>query len=217
MSWRPVAAVLLLALARSLPAADIEVLALFGERAMLRVDGVKHLLRVGESTPEGIRLLATDTAGALLRIDGREQRVPLGARARAVGGAGAAAAGGAEVVVWRDTHGMFRTVGSINGMPVDLLVDTGATFVTLSAVQARRLGIDFRVEGERGRVMTASRPELAYRVRLDRVRLGGIELRNVSAVVLDGPNPPLTLLGMSFLRRLQMENDGERLVLRRRY
>jgi aspartyl protease family protein len=207
--------ILALALLQSLAcrvyAADVEVLALFGERAMLRIDGEKHLLRKGQSTPGGIRLLGVSTEGASVEIDGDNRFYPLGVRVRAHH----RAPDTEEVQIWRDPSGMFRTAGSINGLPVRFLVDTGASSVAMNSAQARRLGIDFRVIGEPAAVMTASRLERVYRVRLDTVKVGTITLRNVEAVVLDGAQPDDPLLGMSFLGRLQMANDGRRLTLSR--
>ncbi|WP_297527988.1 retropepsin-like aspartic protease family protein [Thiohalobacter sp.] len=197
-------------------AADIEVLALFGQQAIVRVDGVQHRLRIGQRTPDGLELVAVEDGAARFRHEGRELRVRLGARARELGEAARADAG-AQVVIWRDRGGMFRTIGSINGFPVKFLVDTGASMIAMNGDQARRLGIDFRVEGEPVRVMTASRAEPAWRIRLDRVRVGSIELNNVEAVVLEGPNPRELLLGMSFLGRLRLANEGDHLVLRKRY
>jgi aspartyl protease family protein len=207
--------ILALALLHSLTcrvyAADVEVLALFGERAMLRIDGEKHMLMKGQSTPGGIRLLDVSTEGASIEIDGDDRYYPLGVRVRAHH----RAPDTEEVQIWRDPSGMFRTVGSINGLPVKFLVDTGASSVAMNSAQARRLGIDFRVIGEPAAVMTASRLERVYRVRLDTVKVGAITLRNVEAVVLDGAQPDSPLLGMSFLGRLQMANDGRRLTLSR--
>ena len=194
-------------------AADIEVLALFRDQAVLKVDGVRYKLSPGERTPEGVRLVGTDDSGALLDVDGQERRIALGSRIRSSYQQSARE----EVQIFRDGDGMFTTVGSINGLPVDFLVDTGATTVAMNAAQARRLGIDFRVIGERGVVMTASRMEPVYRVMLDSVKVGAIQLRNVEAVVLDGPQPDETLLGMSFLSRVDMDNDGQRLRLRGKY
>lgn len=194
-------------------AGDIEVVALFRDQAVLRIDGADHRLRPGERSPEGVRLVRTDADGAVLEIDGRERRYPLGSRIRSSYVRSAAE----EVRIFRDGDGMFTTVGSINGMPVDFLVDTGATSIAMNSAQARRLGIDFRVAGEPGAAVTASRVERVYHVTLDSVKVGGIQLRNVEAVVLDGPQPQRTLLGMSFLGRLEMQNDGQHLMLRRKY
>lgn len=198
-------------LACSAYAADVEVLALFGERAMLRIDGEEHLLQKGQSTPGGVRLLDVSMQGARLEIDGNNRLYPLGGRVRAR----YRAPDTEEVRIWRDPSGMFRTVGSINGLPVKFLVDTGASSIAMNADQARRLGIDFRGRGEPAAVMTASRLEPAYRVSLKTVTVGSITLRDVAAVVLDGAQPSDPLLGMSFLGRLHMANDGRRLTLSR--
>lgn len=194
-------------------ATDIEVLALFRDQAVLRIDGERYRLGPGEATPDGVRLVSTYANGAVLEVDGGQRRIALGSKIRS----GYQQAAREEVQIFRDTAGMFSTVGSINGLPVNFLVDTGATSVAMNAAQARRLGIDFRVAGQPGAVMTASRVEKVYRVMLDSVKVGGIQLRNVEAVVLDGPQPQEALLGMSFLGRLEMQNDGQRLLLRRKF
>jgi aspartyl protease family protein len=56
-----------------------------------------------------------------------------------------------------------------------------------------------------------------YRLKLNVVKVGSIELRNVSAVVLDGAQPAEVLLGMSFLGRVAMINETDKLILRRKY
>lgn len=204
---------LLMCTGGAVQATDIEVLALFRDQAVLRIDGARYKLGPGETTPEGVRLVSTYEAGAVLDVDGQQRRIALGSKIRS----SYQQAAREEVQVFRDGAGMFSTIGSINGMPVNFLVDTGATSVAMNAVQARRLGIDFRIVGEPGTVVTASRVETVYRVMLDSVKVGAIRLRNVEAVVLDGPQPQKILLGMSFLGRLEMQNDGQRLLLRRKY
>jgi len=112
---------------------------------------------------------------------------------------------------------MYTTVGSINGLPVSFLVDTGATQVAMNAAQARRLGIDYRVTGSPAEVTTASGVERAWMVSLDSVKLGELEVRNVQAVVLDGAQPQTTLLGMSYLGRMKIINDGQLMTLQKKY
>ena len=112
---------------------------------------------------------------------------------------------------------MFSTIGSINGYPVRFLVDTGATMVAMNGSQARRLGLDFEMEGELQWVTTASGLEKAYRITLDRVKVGDIELTNVDSAVLGGDFPTQVLLGMSFLGRLEMQRAGNLLELRKKY
>ena len=103
----------------------------------------------------------------------------------------------------------------MNGGSVRFLVDTGATMIALPASTANRLGIAYR-KGRRGLLQTAAGPTVAYRIKLDTVRLGGIRLQNVDAVVLEG-GLAIALLGMSFLNRVEMQRDGQMMVLTRRY
>jgi aspartyl protease family protein len=103
----------------------------------------------------------------------------------------------------------------VNGTPVRFLVDTGATTVALPASDAVRLGIDYR-RGELGMSSTAGGIVPVYRVRLDSVRLGSIELTGVEGVVLE-KGLDIALLGMSFLNRVDMKRDGHILTLTRRF
>jgi aspartyl protease family protein len=100
---------------------------------------------------------------------------------------------------------------------VDFLVDTGASAIAMNAAQARRLGIDYLVEGNSTFVTTASDVIRAYKVSLEVVRVGAIERRNVEALVMEGAQPDEVLLGMSFMGQLEISNQGNRLILRRRY
>ncbi|MGH8739110.1 MAG: retropepsin-like aspartic protease family protein, partial [Burkholderiales bacterium] len=65
-------------------------------------------------------------------------------------------------------------------------------------------------------IQTAAGPALAYKVKLDEVRLGAIRLQNVDAVVLQS-GLGVALLGMSFLNRVEMQRDGQSMILIRRY
>lgn len=193
---------------------DIHVVALFQDRAMVEIDGKRHLLHSGETSPEGVTLVSADSAGAVFKYRGNTLQRSLDGRARAPANHSAV---GEEVRIYRDTQGMFKTVGSINGLPVNFLVDTGATSVAMNSAEARRLGIDFRVQGESTWVATASDVTRAFSVTLARVKVGDIELHNVTAVVIDGPLPAEVLLGMSFLQRLDLHNQGDHLTLRKKF
>jgi aspartyl protease family protein len=193
---------------------DILVLGVFPDRAMIQVDGDRRVLRVGEAGDDGIRLLSTDSRAGhvVLEIDGKRRQVTLGGR---VGGSFQSRQG-AQARIFADSSGAYTTSGSINGRSVTFLVDTGATAVAMSSSEARRLGIDY-ARGEVTQVATASGTAFAYRITLDRVRVGDIEQRGVRAVVITGDSPRVPLLGMSFLSRLEMRNEGQALVLEQRF
>ena len=192
---------------------DVRVVGLFANRAVLLVEGQQHMLRVGQSSPEGVKLVSASSESAVLLIDGEEITARLDGRVSAR----KRTATVKEVQVWRDTTGMYTTVGSIDGLPVSFLIDTGATQVAMNASQARRLGIDYHVTGNPAEVTTASGVERAWMVTLDSVKVGDLEVRNVSAVVLEGKQPKVTLLGMSYLGRMEISNDGRLMTLRQKY
>lgn len=190
----------------------VELQAVLGQSAVLQVDGMQRTLRIGQTSPEGVRLLALSAASARLQVEGHVQDVPLGGRAGGALPAGQAAA----VRIPRGDGGMFLTTGTVNGQSVEFLVDTGATTVAMNDATARTLGIDYRA-GSRGLVETASGVTEAYAVTLREVGVGSIRLPNVQAVVIRGAQPSRALLGMSFLSRTQIEHAQDAMVLRRKY
>jgi aspartyl protease family protein len=198
----------------SVPAApDVRVVGLFNDQAVLQINGRQHVLKAGQTSPEGVKLLEANSESAVLQIEGERVEARLDGRVSARKQGSTAR----EVQVWRNTSGMYTTVGSINGLPVSFLVDTGATQVAMNAAQARRLGIDYRVTGSPAEVTTASGVERAWMVSLDSVKLGELEVRNVQAVVLEGTQPQTTLLGMSYLGRMKIINDGQLMTLQKKY
>ena len=194
-------------------ATDVLVLGLFKDMAVVQIDGNQYTLKAGQSTPQGVKLLSANSNAAVLEVDGRRERFTLGSRVST----GLKAPDLPEARVWPAPNGMYRTSGAINGYPVDFLLDTGATWVAMNAAQARRLGIDFRYQGQERWVSTANGDARVYVVSLDSVKVGDIELHGVDAAVLEGDSPPTVLLGMSFLSRLDMQHQGDVLVLKQKW
>lgn len=189
----------------------MQVVGLTAGKAVLTIDGKPRTLGVGAVSPEGVRLVAASSDGAVVEIDGRRQALTLGSgtyRANSSPSAGAILAG--------DARGHYFTTGSINGVGVKFLVDTGATLISLSDREAKRLGVNY-LRGERGMVATANGPAAVYRTKLDEVRVGDIVLHNVDAWVIEGDRLSTALLGMSFLNRVDMKRDGANLVLTKRF
>lgn len=196
-----------------LAAERISVMGLFNNKAVVLIDGKQRTLAVNQTSPEGVTLISTDSGSAVLEIDGKRSAYGLGGQS----GASLGTSTQASVQVYRNPQGMYMSAGSINGFPVNFLVDTGASAVAMNSVQAKRLGIDFRMSGEPTMVGTASGVAQAYQVKLARVKIGDIELYNIDAVVLDGTSPSEVLLGMSFLGRLEIQNSGQVMQLKRKY
>jgi aspartyl protease family protein len=119
-------------------------------------------------------------------------------------------------MVITDEHGHLVTTGQVNGIPVRFAVDTGATFITFPAGEARRIGLDY-LKGQKALMNTANGTVLAYRVKLDTVRVGDVTVNGVEAVVMEGDSLPVALLGMSFLNRVDIKREGEIMTLTKRY
>lgn len=196
-------------------AADVHVVGLFGNKAVLVIDGGRpRTLSVGEISPEGVRLISANSESAVVEIDGARQTLTPGQGS--YGSAGRSAAGTSSVVLPADQRGHFITRGAVNGMALQFMVDTGATLVTLSSTDARRLGINY-LSGTRAYSQTANGVVPAYRLQLDSVSVGDITVNNVDALVIEGNQLPIALLGMSFLNRMNMQRDGMTMTLTKRY
>jgi len=121
---------------------------------------------------------------------------------------------GAETILRADPLGHFAADVDIDGHAIRMLVDTGASLVALTNEDAATLGLrrsngDFRVE-----VATANGTGRAAQTRLWRVRIGGVEIYDVDALVFPPGVLKQSLLGMSALRKLRnFEISAGRLVL----
>lgn len=160
-----------------------------------------RVMYAGETSPEGVRLVAVTRDFAQIEANGFSYRLTLGQRIEPM------------VVLEADRGGHYATELVVNGQRVTALVDTGATTVAFNRTDAERLGLDYR----RGRLIkthTASGEAEAYLITLDEVQMGPILLRGIEATVSVLPGSPQpALLGMSFLRRLELVTDGRQLKL----
>jgi aspartyl protease family protein len=166
-------------------------------------------VRVGRSA-RGVAVLEVEETRARVEVDGKRMTLLLGQYARS-----AATSDRQRITLAADARGHFFAEGSVNGGAMRFLVDTGASMVALPARDADRLGLDYH-NGPRGIIQTAGGDAVAYRVKLDQVKVGGISLANVDAVVLER-GLDIALLGMSFLNRVEMRREGQSMVLIRRY
>jgi aspartyl protease family protein len=208
-------ALLLLALAPfAALAADVALIGVIGDKAaVFALDGGEpKAVKVGQ-TWNGISVVSVEREQATVEIQGKRRVLRIGQHHRAVGAA--PSSDQQSVTLAADARGHFVTEGLINGNPVRFLVDTGATTVALPAAEAQRLGIDYR-KGERGYTHTAGGVVPIYRVRLDSVKLGAIELSGIDGVVIE-QGLDIALLGMTFLNRVDMKRDGQTMVLIRRF
>jgi aspartyl protease family protein len=194
-------------------ATDVNVIGLFTSKAVVVINrGQPRTLSVGDTTPEGVKLIAVDRNGATLEIDGKRQTLEMGQHFATAPPAG----GGSKVKLAPDERGHFVTDGQVNGVPMRFLVDTGASVVALSVSDAQRIGIDY-MKGERGYSIVADGRRVAsYRVKLESVTVGDITVFGVDASISEG-SMGVALLGMSFLNRMEMQRDSQSLTLIKRY
>jgi aspartyl protease family protein len=197
----------------SAAAADVALIGVIGSSAaVLAVDGGEpKTVKAGQSW-RGIQVISVERDRATVEIDGKRRVLTQGQHHRS----GVQASSRETVTLAADRQGHFFADGTVNGEQLRFMVDTGASLITLSAADAVRMKIDYR-KGRRGQLQTANGLTEAYAVRLDRVRIGGIELTRVDAVVVEQSLGNAALLGMSFLNRVQMQRDGERMTLIRRF
>jgi aspartyl protease family protein len=201
-----------LLLTTSAMAVDVNVVGLFPGKAMLEINKAPaKLISVGQKI-NGIKLIEANSESAVVEINGKRERLLLG---QSIASAGPSSER-AKIVLTADGNGHFVTTGQMNGGTTRFLVDTGATNIAMSTAEAKRLGISY-LNGERGVSYTANGPVSVYRVTLDTVRVGDVTLHQVDAAVIDGQGMDITLLGMSFLNRLDMKRSGSTLTLTKSY
>jgi aspartyl protease family protein len=180
---------------------------------MISIDGGKpRLIVVGQTTPEGVKLIAADSSQATFEIDGRPQVLVMGQSAAS---SIAPAADRSTVHLTADGNGHFSTLGAINGSSLRFLVDTGASLVAINAEDARRIGVRYE-NAERQAVATANGAVAGYKVTFNSVKLGDITLHQVQGMVVETAMP-VALLGMSFLNRVDMKREGSAMTLSKRY
>ncbi|WP_298359666.1 TIGR02281 family clan AA aspartic protease [Rhodoblastus sp.] len=102
-----------------------------------------------------------------------------------------------------DRNAQYRTDIEIDGTSLSAMVDTGATFVTLTAEDARRLNIEPPASAYNIPVQTANGTSKVAHVRLREIRVNDIAIRDVDALVAPPGALNITLLGMSFLKKLE--------------
>jgi aspartyl protease family protein len=201
-----------LALAQAQPPAQVALNGTLGSRAaLLIIDGEPLTVRVGDAV-KGVKLLSLEDGRAVVEFGGRRQTLELGA---APGRIAPQASEPRQIVLPMGQGGHFTSIGTINGQVTSFLVDTGATTIAISQVEAEKLGLKY-LYGKRLVTMTANGVVPAYQLRLNSVRIGSIEVRDVEAIVVPGTMPHV-LLGNSFLNRFQMRRENDVMTLELRY
>ena len=115
-----------------------------------------------------------------------------------------------EVVLQRGLDGHYRAEALINNQKVSVLVDTGATGVAISQAVADKLQLKSVAAV---RTNTANGDSVGYMVRLESVKVGGVEANNVSAMIAPGLGGDV-LLGMSYLGRMDVRLFNNQMTIK---
>lgn len=204
-------AALLCALAGTAQATSVAFSGMLGDKALLIIDGQARGVAIG-ATVQGVKLVRLDGTQAQVESDGKVIILRLGGGAKVAGSDGSGT--GTRIVIPVGGGGHYGGLASINGHPVQYVVDTGATLISMSSDVASRLGLDYN-DSTATAAMTANGTVAARKLTLNKVTIGDVTIYNVECMVVGQPMP-VVLLGNSFLSHFQMHSDSDSLVLDKR-
>jgi aspartyl protease family protein len=209
------ASFLLAVLSAGAQAESVALAGMLGARALLVVNGTAPRTVAAGETHQGVKVISTSGDQAVVEQSGKRWTLRVGdAPVSVVSGSGTGGRG-SRIVLTESSGGHFMTAGQINGRAVHFMVDTGATTIAMSTLDAERAGIRYK-SGQTVQISTANGTVQGFRIKLDSVRVGDVEIYDVDAVVSPQPMPFL-LLGNSFLTRFQMKRDNNLMTLDKRY
>lgn len=212
---RPLVLLLLALPGLAATAQTVALSGMLGGKALVMVDGGTPKSVAAGETYRGVRIISTQGDQAVVDIAGKRHTLRVGEAPASVGNATALGGSGNKVVLSAGSGGHFFTTGQINGRTVQLLVDTGASLVSLSVGDAQRVGLNY-LAGQPMQMSTANGIIPGWRLKLASVRVGDVVVYDVDAIVSSGAMP-YVLLGNSFLGRFQMTQGNGQMVLEKRY
>ena len=192
----------------------LNVVGLFSGKALVSINGSAPQSIGAGQIKNGVKLISADSESATFMVEGKRQTLKMGQAASVIGSAGPAT--NDPVSLYADQAGHFLGNLTINGASLKYLVDTGASSVAMNSGDAKFAKIDYE-KGEKGMSSTANGVVQVYRVKLNTLKIGSIVLNNIDAAVIEGGSPPVVLLGMSALNRLDMKRDNSILTLTKKY
>ncbi len=195
-------------------AQSVALAGMFGNKALLVVDGTPPKTVAPGETHQGVKVISTAGDQAVVELAGKRQTLRVGEAPVSLSNS-VSSGRGTRIVIPESGGGHFMTAGQINGRTVQFMVDTGATNVAMSVADAERAGINYKT-GQPVRLSTANGETQGFRIKLNTVRVGDVEVYDVDAVVTPQAMPFL-LLGNSFLTRFQMKRENNLMTLDKRY
>lgn len=184
---------------------------LFGKKsALVSIDGDDYVLKMGKEK-KGITLIKIEGQEAIIRVNDQQQRISLSKQISI----GYKQPTVKTVRISSQKGGHYWVAAQINGRAVDVIIDTGATTISMGASTAKNLGVDYR-KGRPVRMSTANGVTEGRVVTLKKVTVGEISQYNVLATVSLNDALPIILLGNSFLSGVDMRTVNGVLVLEQR-
>ena len=169
------------------------------------VNGRLIKLTPGQTSKNGVKLLSANPDAIVVLVEGKRYRYKKNNIQGTILDN--------KVILIRDPGSSgYWAKGRINGKDVTFLIDTGASYVVMNQDQARALKI--KRGNKKIQVSTATKIETVYQVTLDTVSVGDIELQNIPAIITKHKYPPYPLLGMSFLRHVDINQEYEQMTLK---
>jgi len=199
--------------AASAHAQTVALAGMLGSKALLVINGTAPKTVAAGESHQGVKVISTSGDQAVVEQGGKRNTLRVG-EAPVHMGSGSSGGKGNRIVLVAGSGGHFMTAGQINGRAVQFMVDTGATSVAMAAQDAERAGVNFKA-GQPVMMSTANGNVQGYRIKLDSVRVGDVEVFGVDAVVTPQPMPYM-LLGNSFLTRFQMLRENDQMTLTKR-
>ena len=188
---------------------------MLGGKALVIVDNSPPKAVASGDSFKGVKIISTQGDVAVVEIAGKRHTLRVGDAPANVGATAGGPAEGNRVVLGAGSGGHFITAGQINGRTVQLVVDTGATMVSLSVADAERVGVNYKA-GALVKMSTANGVVPGWRAKLASVKVGDVVVYEVDAIVSAG-SMPFVLLGNSYLTRFQMTRTNDQMVLEKRY
>ena len=184
---------------------------MLGSKALLVVDAnLPKAVGAGDEY-QGVKVIAVTKEEATVEVNGARRTLRLGEAPVSVGARGGS---GKRVTLMADSRGHFINSGTINGRVMQYMVDTGASTIAIGRTDADRMGLNYQ-GAEPVRMNTANGVAQGWRIKLDSVRLGDVEVLGVEAIITPQPMP-YVLLGNSFLTQFQMTRINDQMVLEKR-
>lgn len=197
---------------------DFKLVLLSSTRAVVAIGTNRFVLQVGQSAPNGVTLTAVDSSSANFLYQGQQETLTfdrMGVEPAAFTGKELTTSNEDDlgvVQLFARDNGFYHVDAQVNDQPLEFLIDTGADLVVLSSLHAAELGLNLENK-RRGRMRTASGIVDMVSLRLHSVQVGGITIYDVKAAVIFYEGLPMPLLGMSFLRYVDMNQQHDRLEL----